>query len=91
VIIKIIGFLFFRSRNRHRSRNKNKEESAGSILKGGFSKFKAELYDWERSEKPKNSNTTANNTKHTKPKRPKIRRVRKVRKSEDEIPRLYPD
>ena len=89
VIFKIIGFLFFSSR-RHR-REDNDDESAGSILKGGFQEFKTELYEWERNEKPLTSNTNSNNTKITKPKKPKIRRVRKVRKSDDEIPRLYPD
>lgn len=89
VIIKIIGFLFFSSSKRRRK--DNDEESAGSILKSGFREFKTELYEWERNEKPKVSNTNSNNTKRTKPKKPKIRRVRKVRKSDDEIPRLYPD
>jgi len=89
VIVKIIGFLFFSS-GKHRREEKD-EESAGSILKSGFREFKTELYEWERNEKPKVSNTNSNNTKRTKPKKPKIRRVRKVRKSDDEIPRLYPD
>ncbi len=92
VIIKIIGFLFFSSSKQ--SREDKEEESAGSILKGGFHDFKAELYDWERSEKPDFSSTNSNNTRQSKPKkpiRPKIRRVRKVKKSDDDIPRLYPD
>ncbi|PLX05510.1 MAG: hypothetical protein C0598_14515, partial [Marinilabiliales bacterium] len=90
VIIKIIGFLFFSSRNK---RHKEKEEeSAGSILKGGFREFRAELYDWEQNEKPSTS-FTKKPTQQTnkKPKKPKIRRVRKVRKTDDEIPRLHPD
>jgi len=89
VIIKIIGFLFFSSSKRRRK--DNDEESAGSILKNGFREFKTELYEWERKEKPINTNNNSNNTKRRKPKKPKIRRVRKVKKSDDEIPRLYPD
>lgn len=86
VIIKIIGFLFFSSSKRRRK--DNDEESAGSILKNGFREFNTELYEWERKEKPINTNNNSNNTKRRKP---KIRRVRKVKKSDDEIPRLYPD
>jgi len=89
VIIKIIGFLFFSSSKRRRK--DNDEESAGSILINGFREFKTELYEWERKEKPINTNNNSNNTKRRKPKKPKIRRVRKVKKSDDEIPRLYPD
>ena len=89
IIYKVIKFLFFSSRRR-RSVQTEEDESAGTILKGGFRTFKVDLYQWEKEEK--NKPTYKRQTKPEKRKRPKITRRRKtVLQSDDDVPRLHPN
>jgi len=92
VIYKIIKFLFFSSRRYRRTQVVEEDESAGSILKGGFRTFKSDLYQWEKEEKTKPKYRSKTNTKKTERKRPKITRRRKtVVRAEDDVPRLHPN
>jgi hypothetical protein len=91
VIFKVVKFLFFSSKKK-KSDDDDEEETAGSILGGGLSEFKRDLYEWEESEK-ENPEISYESKKVEKRKRPKITRRRKKRtvSNDDEIPRLHPD
>lgn len=88
--IKVIGFFFFSSKD-DKEPTKD-EESAGSILKGGFREFKSDLLRWEQEER---SNSTEDFKTHKpekpKRKRPKITRRKKTISSDEDVPRLHPD
>jgi len=92
IIYKVIKFLFFSSRSRRRTQAEEDDESAGTILKGGFREFKTDLYQWEDEEKNKPKYSSKTSTKKTERKRPKITRRRKtVVRSDDDVPRLHPN
>ena len=88
IVLKIIGFFLFSSDKK--KNEDDSEETAGSILMGGFREFKADLYEWEATE---------NSIKEDKKdldkivlgKKPKITRRIKVSKMKDSIQRTYPD
>jgi hypothetical protein len=90
IVIKIIGFFFFSSKDD--TEPTKDEETAGSILKGGFREFKSDLLQWEQEEQ---SNSTKdckpNKPEKSKRKRPKITRKRKTISSDEDVPRLHPD
>ncbi len=91
LIIKVIWFLFFSSGKR---KNKDpEEETAGTILSGGFRDFKADLYDWEETDRENPVINIKKSAKKEKKRRPRIIRVRKNKpvSKDDEIPRLHPD
>ncbi len=92
LIYKIIKFFFFTSKNKD-TKSKKDEETASSILSGGLSEFRTELYEWEEDEKNNPSvNYTTKATKTKERKRPKITRRRKKKvTTANEVPRLYPD
>lgn len=92
---KVIKFLFF---NRKRKRIVNEdEETAGDILKGGFSTFKNDLLEWEAERR--SNRKTRNSIK--KRKSPVIKRKVTIKEKApvkpgkpemyDDIPRLRPD
>ncbi len=89
---KVIKFLFFNQNNRGKIFDED-EETAGDILRGGFSKFKIELKEWEAERK----STRRIKTSASKRKTPAIKRKVKVtpptKRSQnyDDIPRLHPD
>jgi len=90
LFFKLIGLFFFSS-NKHKDTD-NSEETAGSILKGGFKDFKKDLYEWEMEEKNiRTNNKRTEEDNKGKLKRPRItHRIRTVQK-ENKIPRIYPD
>ncbi|NQU31757.1 MAG: hypothetical protein HQ521_00845 [Bacteroidetes bacterium] len=98
LVIKIVWLLFFSSKRRRR-RNRNYEdeegdETAGTILSGGFKEFKTDLLNWEEDDNNSTSIKFATaKTPDMVRKRPKITRRRRKRPSpkDDEIPRLHPD
>jgi len=91
LLYKIIRFLFFSS-SRRNTQNIKEEESAGTILKGGFRVFKEDLYQWEASQKNMQKHTDNSKDEKPKRKRPKITRRRKViKRSDDDVPHLHPN
>lgn len=90
VAIKIIWFLFFSSNPK---KEDDVDESAGSILNGGYQVFKTDLYRWEEENKENHHPSRQEETIQPERKKPKITRRRKKQAEpvEEDIPRLHPD
>ncbi len=96
LVIKVVWWLFFSSNKRSKKNRDNvdNDETAGTILAGGFREFKADLTSWEDDQDNSPSiNIKSKKSSKTTRSKPKITRRRRKRpkRQDDEVPRLHPD
>lgn len=93
ILFKVIKFLFFSNKNTEY----DEDETAQDIFQGGFSQFRKDLVEWEKSRKSNHKNRRSKQKPKTKRKPIITRRKRTVKHKpeeivqNDDIPRLHPD